>query len=448
MAPEFHWLEDETDKQHRPTGRVTQVVPPQESRRSGLPRFAGVALLFVLSITVGVSGAIWIMSHRGLNAARADIEAVVRTESQALARGDQELFQSLQEEEPVQGSVDFFERMQNEVVVRATTGVDTEQPLRISNLELLEDRAWAEVAFTRDGEAYSRMQFYRLVEGRWRRTLPDVRFWGEARTLQTGHLLFMYHEREESIVSALAPWAEVAYNQIIRDFGTQPWSTPIVIEFNAAEDGRTTDTRSGRFGLPSPFLTGYNDDGRPDDTLRYSVAYDLALLSAVNRAGLTRRSQTDVSWLMLNSVVHWEVAKLIPGVGSSDTNVPSELVRQSTRSAIRGNESMLGLFPDTATGAERIKQAVRDNKLLPLAALWPPYRLMRSGEDFNLALLQAQTMLEYAVEKAGPEVVPSFLISLGQGQPMSRSIETVFGVETDQFEAGWMKWLQLRYGES
>ncbi|MCC7352475.1 MAG: hypothetical protein IT330_01865, partial [Anaerolineae bacterium] len=381
MTPEFHWLEDETDKQQRPTGRYAQVVPPQESRPRKFPRFLGVALLFILSISAGVSGAVWFMSHRGLSAARADIEAVVRTESQALARGDRELYQSLQDTEPAQESWDFFERMQNEALLRATDPVDAEQPLRITNLELLEDRAWAEVAFTRAGEPYRRMQFYRLVEGLWRRTLPDARFWGEARTRKTSHLLFIYHEREENLVNALAMWAEVAYSQILRDLGAQPWPTPIVLEFRTEEDGRTIDIRGGRFGLPSPFLSGYREDGHLDDTLRYSVAYNLALASAVSRAGLTQRSRTDTSWLMLNSVVEWQVAKLVPGGGASG--------------------------PDAVK--ERIRQAMREDDLLPLAALWPPYRLMRSSRDFSLALVEAQTLLEYAEEKAGPEVIPSIL---------------------------------------
>ena len=420
MTPEFQWLEEETDKQHRPTGRFTQVVPPQGRPPRRLPRFVGVALLFAFSIFVGASSAIWYMSHRGLNAARADIEAVVRTESRALARGDRELYQSLQDTEPAQGSWDFFARMQNEASLRAADQVDAEQPLRITHLELLEDRAWVEVAFTRAGEPYRRMQFYRLVEGRWRRTLPDVRFWGEARTRKTGHLLFLYHEREENLVNALAMWAEVAYSQILRDLGAQPWPTPIVLEFRTEEDGRTIDMRAGRFGLPSPFLSGYRADERLDDTLRYAVAYNLALASAVSRAGLTQRLRMDTSWLMLNAIVEWEVAKIGPGGGLSEPGAIEE----------------------------RIRQAMREDQLLPLTALWPPYRFLRSDGDFNLALVEARTLLEYAVEKAGPEVIPSFLLSLGQGQPMSRTVENVFGVDAERLEADWLQWLRARYGAS
>ncbi len=417
MATEFHWHEDETDKKDRPTGRFAPVVPPLESPRRRWPRWVGLALLFLASIAIGVGGAVWFLSQRGLSAARADLEAVLRTEAQALARGDQELYRSLQDAESAQQLTEFFERVQGDMFLRAADQVDAEQPLRIAHLELLEDRAWAEVAFTRNGVPYRRMQFYRLSEGRWRRTLPDPRFWGEVRNRKTTHFLFIYHEREEGIINALAPWAEETYRRILSDFQAPAWNGAIIIEFRTEEAGRAIDLVNFRFALPSPFLLGYRADGRLDGLLRSSIAYDLALVGAVSRTGLfSRQARYRNNWLMLNAVVQREVERLVPD-GMADAEAK----------------------------AEQLRQAVRHGEILPLRAFWPPFDL-RSARDFNLALIQAQSLLDYAEEVAGDAAVPALLLALGQQKPWDDALLYAFNVEAARFEAGWLAWLQARYG--
>lgn len=417
MGMEFRWHEDETDKKDRPTGRITPVVPPLEPPRRRWPRFVGLALLFLASIAIGVGGAVWFLSRQGLSAARADLEAVLRTEAQALARGDQELYRSLQDAQSAQQLAEFFERVQGDMLLRAADQMDAEQPLRITHLELLEDRAWVEVAFTREGVPYRRMQFYRLADGRWRRTLPDPRFWGEARNRKTNHFLFIYHEREEGIINALAPWAEEAYRRILSDFLAPAWNGTIIVEFRTEEASRSIDLVNFRFALPSPFLLGYRADGKPDSLLRSSLAYDLALVGTVNRTGLfSRQARLRNNWLMLNAVVQREVERLVPdGVTNAETR------------------------------AEQLRQAVRDGEILPLRAFWPPFDL-RSNRDFNLALAQAQSLLDYAEEQAGSGAVPALLSALGQQKPWDAAISYAFNMEADQFEAGWLAWLQARYG--
>lgn len=360
-------------------------------------RYLGLGVFIGLVISLG---AIYIMAQRNRAAARADLQAVISVEASALAKGDEEVFLAFQDDTDA-----AWQNLQkNQIEQLRSRAITT--PLILDDFTLTGDTAWAVVHYEQDGAEYQRIQFYRLVEGQWKRTAPDASYWGEAMTLETRHFVFHHYAKDEALVKALAEQAEEFYSRTQLDFnvGASPLFT-----FHLEPQTQPAQARysEGLFHLSSPQLTGVRRDGHLPAELLETVAYNISLRLAMEKSGLFLRARNFGSgnWMMLQGVVFWQLERLTP-----DNRMTANLDAQFQAAASQG-------------------------QFLPVTALWPPFRL-GSIERTSLAMAQSYHIVTYLANSTAPGRIPVLLRALGDGLDASATLERL-GFDLRTFEQQW-----------
>ena len=251
-----------------------------------------------------------------------------------------------------------------------------------------------------------RIQFYRLVEGHWKRTASDTAYWGEEKSLETPHLRFFYREKDEALVQTLSQAAEDFYSRTHLDFnvGASPQ-----LEFYLDPETQPAQARfnEGRFHVSSPQLTGVRRDGQLPAELVETVAYDISLRLAMEKSGLFLRSRNfaNGNWVLLQGVVFWQLQRLVPG-----------------------NSVTHGLTGQFGTMASQ-------GQFLPISSLWPPFRF-NSLERTSLALAESYNVITYLADSTDPGRIPILLRALGDGLSAADTME-LLGLNLREFEQQW-----------
>jgi len=381
----------------KPKGRqvASQRTTHWETMR--VVRYLGLGVLIGTVISIGV---IYALALRNREAARADLQAVITVEANALAAGDAEIFLAFQDD--TDAAWQNLQKTQLDQLRRSAVSAT----LTLDDFILTGDVAWATVHYQQDGVDYQRVQFYRLVDGHWKRTAPDTAYWGEEKSLETRHMRFFYRQKDEALVQALSQVAEDFYSRTHLDFnvGASPQ-----LEFHLDPETQPVQARfnEGRFHVSSPQLTGVRRDGQLPAELVETVAYDISLRLAMEKSGLFLRSRNfaNGNWVLLQGVVFWQLQRLAP-----DNSATQSLAAQFRTIASQG-------------------------QFLPISSLWPPFRFS-SLERTSIALAESYNVVTYLADSTDPGRIPVLLRALGDGLSAAETLERL-GLNLRSFEQQW-----------
>jgi len=161
---------------------------------------------------------------------------------------------------------------------------------------LREDHAWVEAEYDLDVVPYSRLQFYRLIRGTWRRTSPDLAYLGERMEKETPHLRFVYHGREESIVDLISEEMEQVTVRIVADFDVAEPDQRLTFDFPPSVEAQHALYSEAHFYVPSPSVLGVRADGKPDEELLENLAQSIALYLAVTKSARYQEGEARSIW--------------------------------------------------------------------------------------------------------------------------------------------------------
>lgn len=423
MGIEFDWHDAEDERWHheddtaewrehpgQPASPPATAVRKPKGRTiatwrmsdGGLLRTVGYLGLGVLIGTLISGGIIYFVAQRNQAMARADLQAVISAEARALATGDEEIFLSLQDD-----SEAWQEIQRYELEAREITNAPTE--LSLDNFVLLNEIAWATVGFEQSGTPYQRMQFYRLVNGQWRRTAPDLSFWGEEKSLETRNIRFVYRARDEALVQKLSQVAEDVYSRTALEFNVGA-SPRLTFYIDPEPQPNSPLITAGEVHLASPQLTGIRNDGELPIEFSQKAAYSIILRLALEKSGIKIGSRVPEptigpNWVVMQGVVYWQLDRLLP----DNTTVP-------------------GL-------RARLHEASSRNELMPLSSLWPPYSY-GSLRRTALALAEAHSMVSFLADTTDPGRIPLLLRSLDETVNPNVTLDAL-GLDFRQFEQAW-----------
>jgi hypothetical protein len=344
MDVKLHW-QIETEDEWR------QDEAP-EPRRLPL-RLGGVLLLLTVSGLGIAVGRLWYRARQGQARLRREFEAVVNLEVQALCQGDDELFLSLQDQRDAR----WYGRQMDRI--RPGLGVTGSEPghgaaLAVLDAALLplDDRAWAEVAWTEEDGIYRRAQFYRRLEGRWLRTGARSEYFGSMRARQTGHFSFSYHLCDEPTVEWMAGQLEDWYGAACADLGCGDTSPINVLIAPNGEAGESFFPPQGLV-FRSARLRGVRDDGAPLPSERRELAEALLHLLVVRTAGESMKWNQPY---LLPQFVNWELRRL--GLADAQTPPVPLLDRVMESHGPEGMRALLIAAGETTWEAQALDRAL------------------------------------------------------------------------------------------
>ncbi len=327
--------------------------------------------------------------------------------------------------------------------------------------------AWADVGQVRNGDFFRNTRFYRWQNDQWQWVLPDWSFWkGPTATVTTGRAdpigpVTIEHPIEDApVIGAVFDRFTHVYLNLcqslqcphLRDtaFKTPhseaqhldappPWTPgltlsitiqphfmqPIVQEYNDRLE----------IVLPSPHVVGYYEDARTLGDPYVAMAYATLIQSIVRLAsGNYARWENDHHGeLFLQAITLWKLARVRTELHPLELFYPPEfLPAASTR------------LPDgePISRRERYVNALRNESLLPLEALW---NWDHHGQTLDqappVAVDEAEAVVIFIEDRYGKEGVVRFLNALGQAQSSKDAIETALSIPYAEFNQKWLAWI-------
>jgi hypothetical protein len=355
-----------------------------------------------------------IVASKYFTGSRWRIRAVLRLEAEALEAGDREAFLSLQDA----ADQEWLRNQRNTVDSRIWAQEHNIQadlgPVprpRIVEVEQHGEEAWVEVETEQWGETRRKVEFFRLVDGEWKHTGPDERYWGEPREAHTEHLHWIYRARDEEWVTGLFDSAEQVYRRICADFGLDPAGQQVTIEVVYALDRAYLPLYPEEpvLPMPSPRLVGLNEETAEDLPASLLLNY-----LGVQAAGGDPSVLTQADRTVLDAVESWEADQL----SLNDWWV--------------------------AYGVPQLSAALEAGEMWPLAEVWGE----GETQGYTLAHVQSYSAIEYLVDRYGAERIPTLLQSLGAQTTVEQALQAALGPDfvSEDFDAGWRAWIWERYG--
>jgi hypothetical protein len=360
-------------------------------------------LVLVLAVVVVVV----LLAKRAIALDR-QLQAVLEAETRALNRGDRNAFEALQDPEDAnfrraqRSSFDSF------LSARERGEVGAQPTLYVVEASRRGDEAWALLMENPDSDPVvgpAKIEFFRRVYGQWLHTGPDPDHWGPPQESRTEHITWTYREADASEVARLATVAEAFTQQVCDDLGFDLTPGAFDIEVCYSLDcGQVVYPLDEVLDLPTPLLFGFDQEGSDELLANLLVDY---LVSRATGLGESARIPDP---MMLSAIERWEVAQLT-------------------------GESSLYAVP----------QAVAEGKLLTLEGLSSP----RESDNLALRYEQAYTLVEYTVAQYGGQILPALLRTASHRADVSNMLKETLGADLDlaAFEAGWLDFVQERYGD-
>jgi len=342
------------------------------------------------------------------------IQALIGAEVQALENGDREAFFSLQDPDNSEWwrhqETDFNSRQWARERGESWAQEPVPEP-EVVSVELQGEEAWAEVMWTGWGMTLRKAEFFRLVNGQWKHTGPNERYWGSSLEAQTEHLRWIYRERDERWVTELFDKGERIYQGVCDDFGLVP-AEEQVIQIAYSPDVYLPFYPEGPIlRMPSLLLIGMEEDraGQMEDYLGALLVNYLAVQSV----GGDVAKVTGACRAALDAIRHWEATQVLPDWWESYR-------------------------------ASRLAEAIEAGELLPLDEVWGDSTTKR----YELATAQSQTLIEYIVERYGRESISVLLPALSSSPSLEEALQKALGpgFVIEEFEAGWFTFVWEKYG--
>jgi len=147
-----------------------------------------------------------------------ELRAAIQVELNALLNGDRDLFLSQQALDDrrwkmlQEQAFDHYHTSTAKVFRQAAPARYTDAEIEV---HVEGDQGWALIPTTRAPHDWREVWFYRWTQADgWRHARLEADWLGDSQTLTTAHLRFIYPEREEEIVTALAAEMEAGYEML------------------------------------------------------------------------------------------------------------------------------------------------------------------------------------------------------------------------------------------
>jgi hypothetical protein len=326
---------------------------------------------------------VWEQARRGEQALKRDLESLANLEADVLREGDRETFLWLQDAEDAAWYASQVERAPGQDAdARLEPG--QELPLAVLDAALLPggQRAWAEVAWGRDGGVYRRAQFYRLAEDRWLRSGPQKEYFGQELSYTTAHFVFSYRAADAPSVGWMARQLEDWYAALCADLDCGDDGQPIQVFVTAEPGGGGRDAPADALILRTPRLRGVREDGAPLPEERGALARTLVYRLVSRWAGKVDASRQPY---LLPEFVNWELGRLgLAGEEGSPTPMLDHVIESR---GLEGVRALLRAMGRTDSEGEALR-LVLDPRLDG------PDRFPWQRQD-GLTLVQALPFKEY-----------------------------------------------------
>lgn len=268
---------------------------------------------------------------------------------------------------------------------------------------------------------YHETRFYNETELGWQRVTPDPAFWGSKRYGETEHLRFEYYAHDAVTVAAIAPRLEQSYRTLYAMLGLDlpPSGERITVEVTpAAIRGR--GIYEGRIETSSPLFAQIPDGMSDADYLAHRV---------INR--------------LLYGIVNW----------NADEHESTYTSTYQWRTLQRGLRSWLQTelmgepWPWDLEAENLLRQAIERRDTFHLSDVndWDLGRPL-SRERLMLQYAVAASVISFAVDTYGRERLVPLVEGLNTYGTWQDMIPAVFDVSDVDFERGWQRYLQEKYG--
>ena len=465
-------LLDEADWESESALELPPTVPDEEFRVARSRRawwlMAGAVLLCALVWSLHL----WRQAQAGLAQVEADITQSLVLDGQAQQAGDDLLAEALLDD---QSDANWRRRVLAEAQRAGGAGPTAAE---ILSMDLHGDRAVARVLVTdaRSPMPYRQVRFYRETERGWLRTQPDLSFWGSRETLESEAFTFYFRQRDRAAVAEAAPVLDALDRKMRDQLGLlTPVARTVVFVLGGGDSvGDAWQGGEMPWRVQSPLLVPLPDQVTDARFLVESVAYSLRrqlVLSDVAAATSTI-DFAPTPWLLsgLRLWLAWEN-------GSALTGHTAELVHWLYADAPGGPRGLPESQPEICQALDvwafdpgGISLHLRCSGLIaPMPSAVPPATGLgqlplimnlnalsydRSMDAVTGAVLEQRqgrvlamaTVLAYATQTYGSEVVSRLLLTVKKGQRWPEAAPAVFGVSADDFEAGWWVYLAQEYG--
>jgi hypothetical protein len=361
---------------------------------------------------------------------KADIQALVDLEAQVVAHGDRELFLSLQSQEDAAWvqwkgvTCDYYAKRAKEW-----------PRLKVAHVKRMGDFARVHVTGTSRAAAkqYTWVLFYRLYHYGWRTTPPDARYWGEERERDVGRFHFVYHERDEPHVEAIAEHLAELSNLVREDLGRLADKTltvrlvvPDPLNVATATSPTTLVFPSPSSG-PQPTLTSLS-------ALMNHASHTLVPYLAFEAAGGEERWQDQVegAWFV-SAIIQWIQERLWQRLYGDGVRSPFDSTREFLRLFVRNSPapSLTQVWHDQHVATKNYPE------MIPFYA--------SSTLRFRAHVL---TAIDYIADVYGARAVPDVLLAIAQNDTLDGTLRNALGVSLEEFEPAWLSWLHAHYGDN
>lgn len=281
MAPTVGWQilldEDEWEKDAPAYFSIAERAPSSQANTNSWASWtvAGIVLCLALAVSVHLQQRF----RTGLAATQKSLSHTLALESQASEMGDELLATALLDP---QADTAWQKQMLAEMERTDGRGADK---IELIDFVLQGDRAIAQVRVT-DAEtdfAFRESRFYRETAGGWLRSQPEPTLWGSPDTLESGHFVFHFRQRDGAAVAEAAPVLDAVYLHIHTALGLLLSATPdattkvqVYVAVDGAESmGDLWAATARPVQVPSPQLIRLPEQVSEGDALAGLVSYSL-----------------------------------------------------------------------------------------------------------------------------------------------------------------------------
>jgi tetratricopeptide (TPR) repeat protein len=92
-----------------------------------------------------------------------------------------------------------------------------------------------------------------------------------------------------------------------------------------------------------------------------------------------------------------------------------------------------------------LKAAIREGKLFRLEELEESFLRLKDPRLIDLAYAASYTAVDYLIEKYGREKLKGLLLQFSKGKNFHEASQTVLGIGEEEFQKGWIEFIQQKY---
>ena len=304
-----------------------------------------------------------------------------------------------------------------------------ELPGGIVAVHIHEERARAQVLEMIDGAPYTRLWFYRLVEGGWWHVAPDYDFWGEDRVIADARVEVHYREADEQfarqVLEALAGWS--ARGCGLLDCGGLGILQALVAPRAAEVAAWTAD---GQLVLQSPYAGLARADQPFDANYRDQVSQLLAQRMLAAHSGYEAAVYPHDAWFLRASAADWLGRWLL------QEDAPAGLIASLARG--HGEELVAALLGELGAADEMSRLSELLGTPLASADLdWSDFAAWRLNAEAELIKARAREELLrfYDLSDAGVKALAVQRFERNEPRGSARALEHAITVADDGITA-------------